>query len=351
MSIQTTMIDVQHNIQLKPLNTLSLDAVVSHYVVINSAEELLPALDYAKAEHLNLMILSGGSNMLLPEKIDALILHMNIQGIECISQDESSQILRVGAGQIWHDFVLWTTVNKMYGLQNLALIPGLVGASPVQNIGAYGVEVGEFIEAVEVYDRHLNCFSKILAEDCHFSYRHSIFKDDPNRYIITHVIFKLLKTAQLKISYGDLKTAMGHELSAENLQKQVIHIRQSKLPDPKQYPNAGSFFKNPIVQPEVYAQLRAQFPDLPHYDQADGTVKIAAGWLIDQTGWKGKRLGAVGMFEKQALVLVNYTEATLSDVQLTYRAVQQDVVQKFNVLLEPEPVLFNSVGLIQSHLN
>ncbi len=349
MSIKASMIHVQRNIQLKPFNTLSLNSVASHYVQIDHNEALLEALNYACEHKLNVMILSGGSNMLLPELIHALVLHMNIQGVEHLAEDETTHTLRVGAGQSWHDFVLWTTAQRYYGLQNLALIPGLVGASPVQNIGAYGVEVGEFIHSVEVYDRELNCFSQILAKDCNFAYRDSIFKQNPSRYIITHVIFKLLKKPQLKISYGDLKAAVGDELSAENLEKQVIQIRQSKLPDPKQYPNAGSFFKNPIIQASEYEKLSIQFPNLPHYDQADGTVKIAAGWLIDQAGWKGKRLGQVGMFEKQALVLVNYAEANLKDVQATYRTVQQDVVQKFNVLLEPEPVLFNSLGSIQSH--
>ena len=256
----------------------------------------------------------------------------------------------MGAGQIWHDFVLWTTSQYLYGLQNLALIPGLVGASPVQNIGAYGVEVGEFIESVQVYDRQLETFSTIFAKDCDFSYRHSIFKDDPNRFVITHVIFKLLKHADLMLNYGDLKQAVGDEQTAENLQKQVIEIRQSKLPDPKEYPNVGSFFKNPIITEQLYDHLALTFSKLPHYPQATGGVKIAAGWSIDQSGWKGKQLGMVGMFHKQALVLVNYDKATLADVQATYHAVQHDVYQKFNILLEPEPVLFNESGLIRSHL-
>ncbi|WP_228140727.1 UDP-N-acetylmuramate dehydrogenase [Acinetobacter sp. TGL-Y2] len=349
MSIKTSMIDVQTNVELKSLNTLSLNSVASHYVQIDHKDALLDALSYASDNKLNVMILSGGSNMLLPESINALVVHMNIQGIEYVAEDESTHTLRVGAGQSWHDFVLWTTAHQFYGLQNLALIPGLVGASPVQNIGAYGVEVGEFIRLVEAYDRKEKCFSQILAADCKFAYRDSIFKQDPTRYIITHVMFKLLKQPELKINYGDLRAAMGNELTAENLEKQVIQIRQSKLPDPKQYPNAGSFFKNPIIQAAAYEKLSIQFPSLPHYDQGNGTVKIAAGWLIDQAGWKGNRLGQVGMFEKQALVLVNYAQANLNDVQATYRAVQQDVVQKFSVLLEPEPVLFNSAGLIQSH--
>lgn len=342
--------NIQKNVSLKEFNTLRLDAVASHYVKVQSKQVLTEALAYAKTQHLNVLILSGGSNMLLPQNIHALVMHMEIQGIEFLSEDDHTQTLKIGAGQVWHDFVLWTTTQKLYGLQNLALIPGLVGAAPVQNIGAYGVEAGEFIESVEVYDRQQQQFKLIDAEDCDFSYRHSIFKDEPNRYVIVGVIFKLLKQADLKINYGDLKTAMQDDLSAENLQKQVIHIRQSKLPDPQEFPNVGSFFKNPIISKDQLSQLIVEFPNIPHYPQANEQVKIAAGWLIDQTGWKGKKLNQVGMFEKQALVLVNYADATLQDIQATYRAVQQDVYNKFNVLLEPEPVLFNTLGLIQSHL-
>lgn len=342
--------NIQTQIQLKPFNTLSLDATASHYIKVQSQQELVDALNYAKQQQLNVLILSGGSNMLLPEHIHALVLHMDIQGIECLAEDEQSKTIRVGAGQVWHDFVLWSTVQHLYGLQNLALIPGLVGASPVQNIGAYGVEAGEFIESVQVYDRQLEKFSTILAPDCDFSYRHSIFKDDPNRFVITHVTFKLLKHANLRLNYGDLKQAVGDEQTAENLQKQVIQIRQSKLPDPKEYPNVGSFFKNPVISEQLYDHLALSFPNLPHYPQAKGGVKIAAGWLIDQSGWKGKQLGMVGMFHKQALVLVNYDQATLADVKATYHAVQHDVQQKFNILLEPEPVLFDEAGLIRSHL-
>ncbi|WP_180084815.1 UDP-N-acetylmuramate dehydrogenase [Acinetobacter sp. YH12145] len=340
---------IQTQVQLKPFNTLSLDAVASHYVRVQSVEDIQAALDFAKAEQLNVLVLSGGSNMLLPEQIHALVMHMDIQGIEYVQDDAATQTLKVGAGQVWHDFVLWTTAHQFYGLQNLALIPGLVGASPVQNIGAYGVEAGEFIESVQVYDRVTEQQSSISAADCHFSYRHSIFKDEPERFIITHVTFKLLKHADLKLNYGDLKQAVGENLSAENLQQQVIHIRQTKLPDPKEFPNVGSFFKNPVISQQAFDQIALQFPNLPHYPQPNNAVKLAAGWLIDQAGWKGKSVGSVGMFHKQALVLVNYQDATLQDVRTTYKAVQHDVFEKFNIELHPEPVLFDTNGLIRSH--
>lgn len=340
---------IETQIQLQSLNTLALDAVASHYVNVSSIDVLIQALDFAKQQGLQVLILSGGSNLLLPAHIQALIVHMDIQGIEQLAEDEQSILLRVGAGQNWHEFVLWSTAHAYYGLQNLALIPGLVGASPVQNIGAYGVEAGDFIESVQVYDRELQCTMSLSQQQCDFSYRHSIFKVEPNRYVITHVTFKLLKQPDLKMNYGDLQQAMGDDLSPENLQRQVIQIRQSKLPDPKDYPNVGSFFKNPVIDQIVFDEIAQQFPNLPHYPQANGQVKVAAGWLIDQAGWKGKRLGSVGMFHKQALVLVNYGQANLADVRHTYRAVQHDVYQKFKVMLEPEPVLFNEQGLICSH--
>ena len=340
---------LQQQVRLKQLNTLNLDATASHYVQIQHANEVVTALAFAAEQQLNVLVLSGGSNILLPQHIQALVLHLNIQGIEVLAENSYSITVQVGAGQVWHDFVLYSTEQHWFGLQNLALIPGLVGASPVQNIGAYGVEVGEFIESVQVYDRELQLFSSILAADCHFAYRHSIFKDQPNRYIIVSVTFKLLKQPDLKLSYGDLKHAVGDDLSAENLQNQVIQIRQTKLPDPKKFPNVGSFFKNPLLNSAEYAQIAQLFPQLPYYLQANGSVKVAAGWLIDQAGWKGKQLGAVGMFHKQALVLVNYAHATLADVKTTYQAVQHDVKQKFNIQLEPEPVLYSEQGLIQAH--
>lgn len=343
------MIQIKKNIQLQLLNTLKLPCIASHYVNIDSNDQLVEALEYAEKAHLNIVILSGGSNMLLPEKLNALVIKMNIQGIDVISQTAAFTEVKVGAGQNWHQFVLHSTKQKWYGLQNLALIPGLVGASPVQNIGAYGVEAGEFISVVDVYDREEKSFKSLKADVCHFSYRHSIFKDHPQRYIIVAVTFRLNNMPTLKLAYGDLAKAVGEQQTAENLQQQVICIRQSKLPNPQEYPNVGSFFKNPIVSQQTYDALSQVYPTMPKYIQENGQIKLAAGWLIDQVGWKGKSLGSVGMFAKQALVLVNYEQATLKEVQETYRAVQSDVKLKFNIMLEPEPVLFNQVGQICGH--
>ena len=341
---------IQQHVSLHDLNTLALQSVASHFIRIQHADEIPQALAYATSHDLNVMVLSGGSNVLLPAQLDALIMYMDIQGIQVVSEDENFIELDVAAGENWHEFVCKTTEIGAFGLQNLALIPGKVGASPVQNIGAYGVEVGEFIRWVSVYDRTLAKFRTISAEECQFSYRHSIFKDEPTRYIIDHVRFRLLKQPQLKLDYGDLKQAVGELQTAANLQQQVIQIRQSKLPQPAEYPNVGSFFKNPMISAAEFDRLKALYPQLPAYPQADGQVKVAAGWLIDQAGWKGKRLDKVGMFHKQALVLVNYEDAELLDVVKTYRAVQQDVKQQFQISLEPEPVLYNTQGQISAHV-
>lgn len=343
------MLLVRCNVDLTAYNTLSLKSTAEYFTEINSVRNLEDAFDYAKKNQFNTLILSGGSNILLPEKINAFVLKMNIQGIELTDENDEFVCLKVGAGQIWHDFVLYTTRHGYYGLQNLALIPGLVGASPVQNIGAYGVEVGEFIDYVEVYDTLTQEFTYLNKEQCQFAYRDSIFKQNAGRFVIISVYFRLLKQPKLVMDYGDLKQAMADDISPENLQRQIIAIRQSKLPDPKEFANVGSFFKNPIIDAQSFAELQAKYPHIPHYPQANGAIKLAAGWLIEQAGWKGKRLGAVGMFERQALVLVNYADATLDDVQATYRAVQEDVWQQFAVRLEPEPVLFDEMGRIIAH--
>ncbi|MEB5476105.1 UDP-N-acetylmuramate dehydrogenase [Acinetobacter pollinis] len=340
------MLNIKEQFQLKSLNTLNLSAIAAYFIDVSTEDDLIEALAFAETKKLPVLVLSGGSNVLLSDYLNACVIHINMKGISCIDETADYSFIQVGAGEIWHDFVLYTTQKQWYGLQNLALIPGKVGASPVQNIGAYGVEVGEFISSVSVYDRLCQTFSTLSQGDCQFSYRDSIFKKHVQRYIITSVTFRLNKHIDLKLAYGDLLKAVGEEKTPFNLQQQVIAIRRSKLPDPKIYPNVGSFFKNPIISYEQYTQLSQQYPQMPYYLQPNDQVKIAAGWLIDQVGWKGKRLGAVGMFDRQALVLVNYAEATLRDVRATCSAVQHDVQHKFNILLEPEPVVFGEDGLI-----
>jgi UDP-N-acetylmuramate dehydrogenase len=343
------VISVQHHFDLTSLNTLALTSQCSDYIALTQIEALEPAIAYAKAHHLNIFVLSGGSNLLLPEKFQALTLHILTQGQQILAESADDIVIKVQAGEIWHDFVCECCSKGYHGLENLALIPGRVGAAPIQNIGAYGVEVGEFIEQVWAYDLQHNQHIMLSAAECQFAYRDSLFKRHAGRYIIYAVSFRLLKQAKLKLNYADVAQRVGEQPSPEKLLKTIIEIRQQKLPQPQQYPNAGSFFKNPILTAEQFAQLQHTYPTIPHYPQSHGNEKVAAGWLIEQVGWKGKRLGHVGMFERQALVLVNYGNASLQDVQRTYQHIQSEIQQKFAIALEPEPVLLGESGQVLTH--
>lgn len=345
------MISVQHNFDLTAFNTLALKSQCSDYVALTDHNDIEPAIRYAKAHGLNVFVLSGGSNLLLPEKFQALTIHMLMQGKEILSENDDEVVIKVQAGEIWHDFVCECCAKGYHGLENLALIPGRVGAAPVQNIGAYGVEAGEFIETVWAYDLKQEQHIQLTAEQCHFGYRDSIFKQQAGRYIIYALSFKLLKHAQLRLNYADVAQRVGEDATAEKLLQTIISIRQQKLPQPEQFPNAGSFFKNPVITAQQFSDLAEHYPNAPHYQQHNGMQKVAAGWLIDQAGWKGRRLGDVGMFERQALVLVNYGQASLQDVQRTYEQIQTDIYQKFAIRLEPEPVLLNQFGEISPHIS
>lgn len=343
------MINVQTDVRLDDFNTLALKSQSSHYFALHEVAEVEQCVRYAQQQQLNIFVLSGGSNLLLPDHIQALTLHMMNKGVEIIEETADEVVLRVQAGEIWHDFVMNCCANGWHGLENLALIPGCVGAAPIQNIGAYGVEVGQFIAQIWAYDIHNEQHLTFQASECQFSYRDSIFKQNAGRYIIYALSFKLYKQAKLKLDYADVAQRVGDQPSAQKLLESIIAIRRAKLPQPAQYPNVGSFFKNPVLSMAQFQQLHADFPQIPHYPQPQAMVKVAAGWLIEQVGWKGKKMGDVGMFERQALVLVNYGQATLTHVQNTYQCIQADVFKKFSIVLEPEPVLLNSKGKIISH--
>ncbi|MFU8927466.1 UDP-N-acetylmuramate dehydrogenase [Acinetobacter puyangensis] len=345
------MISVQHNFDLTAFNTLALKSQCSDYVALTDRYDLEQAIDYARVHQLNIFVLSGGSNLLLPEKFRALTIHILTQGKEILSENDDEVVIKVQAGEIWHDFVCNCCAKGYHGLENLALIPGRVGAAPIQNIGAYGVEAGEFIETIWAYDLKQDQHIEFKAAQCDFGYRDSIFKQQAGRYIIYAVSFKLFKHAQLQLKYADVAQQVGDEATPEKLLQTIIHIRRQKLPQPEQFPNAGSFFKNPVLAAQQFSDLIEHYPRVPHYPQNNDMQKVAAGWLIDQAGWKGKRLGDVGMFERQALVLVNYGQASLQDVQRTYEQIQTDIYQKFAIRLEPEPVLLNESGEISPHVS
>jgi UDP-N-acetylmuramate dehydrogenase len=292
------------------------------------------------------LILGGGSNLVLTRDVAAVVLKVEILGRRLVSQADDAFIVEAGAGENWHDFVAWTLAQGWPGLENLSLIPGTVGAAPIQNIGAYGLEVAERFHSLRAWDFEKRAFLTVDRNQCRFAYRDSLFKQEgwhlSGRMAIASVVFRLPKIWVANARYRDV----GDELAAQNIvtptpqdvADAISAIRRRKLPDPALTPNAGSFFHNPLVSQAQAAALAADFPALPRYPQPDGRVKLAAGWLIEQAGWKGRKLGPVGMYEKQALVLVNRGGATGADVRRTMAAVQAAVREKFAVDLTPEPI-------------
>ena len=334
--------NLSHGVDLRPFNTLALPGLAADYVRLTAPGQLL-APEFAQRRR---FVLGGGSNLVLTGDVDRLVLHMAIPGRQLLREDAEAWYIQAAAGENWHDFVQWTLAQGWPGLENLSLIPGTVGAAPIQNIGAYGLEVGERLFAIHAWDFKKGGFVTFNAQDCRFAYRNSLFKQEgwhvDGRIAITAVVFRLPKAWQPNLRYADIAQELAARAiaapSARDIAKAVIAIRQRKLPDPAVTPNAGSFFHNPVVEAAVAERLAAAHPTLPRYPQADGRVKLAAGWLIEQAGWKGKNLGPVGMYEKQALVLVNRGGATGADVRTTMAAVQAAVQTRFGVQLTPEPI-------------
>ncbi len=328
------------NMGLKHRNTFGLDSTAELAYEITSADQLPELMRELKEKKLSWRTLGGGSNVILPESLPGATLLMNILGQEIEKSDDSHTWLAVGAGVNWHQLVAWTMQNNLPGLENLALIPGTVGAAPIQNIGAYGLEVGEYIANIEAFDSAAHAFVTLPQEACQFAYRDSYFKQNPNRFIVTKVVFKLPKTWQARLQYADLEkqfTDSNSGPSAQQIFDAVCAIRSKKLPDPHVIGNAGSFFQNPIIGKEQYEQLIKQFPNLVSYPDVTGSRKLAAGWLIDQCGFKGRRAGPVGVYEKQALVLVNHGGGKATDILRLAKNIQEEVQNNFGVWLEIEP--------------
>lgn len=331
---------IQENISLKPFNTFGIDVKAKKYVSITSMSELKEVLKL-KAYPCKL-ILGGGSNILLTKNQDTLVIHINIKGKHIVNQSEDSVIVEARAGENWHKFVLWTLNNNYGGLENMSLIPGHVGTAPIQNIGAYGVEIKDVFETCEAVDIE-NGTTKIFTKtDCQFDYRNSIFKQkEKGKYIITSVRFKLTKkNHKLLTQYGSIASQLDtmnvKNVTIQDISKAVISIRQSKLPNPKEIGNAGSFFKNPIVPKKVFNKLESQFENVPNYPISKNEIKIPAGWLIEKAGFKGKRFKNFGVHNKQALVLVNYGEANGVDILELSKLIQQTVKRLFSISIETE---------------
>ena len=333
---------VQEHISLKPFNSFGIDVKAAFYVAVHSVEEIKNALK--NRAHPDIFILSGGSNMLLTKDLEAQVIHVCNKGITVISETEDHIVVEVAAGENWHDLVLWTLKENLGGIENLALIPGCVGAAPIQNIGAYGVELQDsFVQCAAIEISSLK-ETTLLKSDCDFAYRSSIFKTTAKgKYLIYNIQLRLTKAPHsIKTQYGDianiLKEQLGsiHKAGLRDVANAVISIRLSKLPDPKILGNSGSFFKNPILSKKAFKDFNNNWPHAPYYDLGAGLYKVPAGWLIEQAGLKGHRDGAVGVHEKQALVLVNYGGATGLELLELAQKIMNSVLEKFNIPLAPE---------------
>lgn len=332
---------IQKNISLKAFNTFGIDVNSKYFISVKTKEELIDVL--SNKEHLNTkkLILGGGSNLLLLNDFEGLVIKIEIGGFAVVHEDENEVHIQVGAGVMWHDLVLNSIDNGWAGLENLSLIPGTVGAAPMQNIGAYGVEIKDTFLSLSALNITSGKIETFDAERCAFGYRESYFKHEgKNRYVILDVCFKLSKKPVFKIEYGAIKDILAanniKELSLKAISDAVIEIRQSKLPDPKKIGNSGSFFKNPEIPIKQYNKLLEHFPNMPSYKINDDIVKVPAGWLIEQAGWKGYKRGNIGVHEKQALVLVNYGGGKGSEIKTLSFDIQNSVFKKFGISINPE---------------
>ncbi|MCM5664377.1 UDP-N-acetylmuramate dehydrogenase [Galbibacter mesophilus] len=330
---------IQQNVSLKPYNTFGIDVKAANFVSVVSVEELKNVLQLKKFPHK--FILGGGSNMLLTKNVDGLVIHLNLTKKEIIEETNDHVLVKAQAGENWHEFVLWSLEQGFGGLENLSLIPGNVGTAPIQNIGAYGVELKDVFYSCEAIDIQTLETATFTKEDCKFGYRDSYFKRNKGQYIITSVTFKLSKAPHtLNISYGAIEAELSKKEienpGIKDVSNAVIAIRQSKLPDPKVLGNSGSFFKNPVIGVQEFEKLQEKHPTIPHYIVSNEEVKVPAGWLIEQCGFKGKRFGDAGVHKNQALVLVNYGNATGEEIWDLALRIQQKVKETFQIEIEPE---------------
>ncbi|MBJ3816387.1 UDP-N-acetylmuramate dehydrogenase [Shimwellia pseudoproteus] len=335
-------------ISLKPFTTFNIQATAQHLVQATTAEQLAAAWQQAKDQAQPVLILGGGSNVLLLDDFAGTVILNQIQGID-ITENDEHWLLHVGAGENWHHLVSFTLEHNMPGLENLALIPGCAGSAPIQNIGAYGIEIKHVCDYVDCIELATGATLRLSAAECRFGYRDSIFKHDyQDRYAITALGLKLPKAWQPVLSYGDLTRLSPATVTPRQVFDAVCHMRMTKLPDPKVQGNAGSFFKNPVVSAATADTLLGMYPNAPHYPQPDGQVKLAAGWLIDRCELKGFQVGGAAVHSQQALVLVNIDNATSKDVVQLAHQVRQRVGDKFGIWLEPEVRFIGSRGEVSA---
>lgn len=330
--------NILNNISLKEYNTFGVEVYAKRFVIISSFYDLQQLLKIEK----ELFLISGGSNMLLTKDIEKLVVFINIKGVSINKENEKSVHITVNSGENWHEFVLWCISKNYGGVENLSLIPGNVGTCPIQNIGAYGVEVKETITKVEALKIETGKLVTFSNTECNFGYRNSIFKNEAKgKYIITSVSFQLTKTIhQLNTSYGAIETALKEKKclkpTIKDVSEAVIAIRKSKLPNPKEIGNSGSFFKNPVISTQQFIELQKKHPTIPSYKISETETKVPAGWLVEKCGFKGKRFGDAGVHEKQALVLVNYGNAKGIEIYNLAKKIQKTIFEKFKISLEIE---------------
>jgi len=336
----TRVPEIREQVSLQKLNTMAVPARARYFASIASVGELEAALAWARDHDLETLVLGGGSNLIFASDFEGLVLHVALRGRTWEQVQDNEAVLVLAAGENWHEAVLYAARSGYRGIENLALIPGTTGAAPVQNIGAYGVELCDTLQSVTALDRRTMETVELPAADCEFAYRDSLFKRQPGRYIILEIRLKLSRAAPLKLGYRDLQEYLGDadagSLTPLAVAEAVMAVRRRKLPDPAVLPNAGSFFKNPVISQAQFEVLNSRFPDLVSYPLPDG-VKLAAAWLIDQAGWKGYRNSKVGIHNRQALVLINHSGGSGQDILALAKDVRESVQEKFGVELEQEP--------------
>jgi UDP-N-acetylmuramate dehydrogenase len=334
-------LNLQSDVSLKAFNSFGVDVQARLFAEAHDDEDVREALTLAAQRNLPLLVIGGGSNLLLTRDVEALVLRMASRGIRLLSDDGERVLLEAEAGEPWHPFVQWSLAQGLSGLENLSLIPGTVGAAPMQNIGAYGVEIKDLFAGLSALDRQTGELRDFTLDECAFAYRDSLFKRESGRWLILRVRFQLSRLASLRLDYGPVRqrlVEMGIEApTASDVSRAICAIRSEKLPNPAELGNAGSFFKNPVVSFELAEQIRAEHADLVSYPAGEGLVKLAAGWLIERAGWKGFREGDAGVHRLQALVLVNYGGASGEQLLQLAQRIQADVLTRFGVVLEIEP--------------
>ncbi|WP_136475172.1 UDP-N-acetylmuramate dehydrogenase [Pseudomonas sp. DG56-2] len=332
----------QEQVSLKPYNTFGIEVKARFFTEAHNDDDVRQALAQAAAQDVPVLVIGGGSNLLLTADVPALVLRMVSRGVRILADDERV-VVEAEAGEPWHQFVQWTLAQGFSGLENLSLIPGTVGAAPMQNIGAYGVEIKDVFAGLTALDRQTGELRDFSLQECAFAYRDSVFKRNPGRWLILRVRFALSRVMQAHLDYGPVRQRLSEQgvshPTAQNISDAICAIRREKLPDPAELGNAGSFFKNPIVTAVLADAIRVQHPDLVAYPQADGQIKLAAGWLIEQAGWKGFREGDAGVHRLQSLVLVNYGQASGLQLHQLAQKIQADIFERFGVTLEMEPNL------------